>query len=385
VDASGVDAVTRRAWQERAPRLLPSLDPVADPNLDALLPRARNVLVVPLLVDRSTGLGIVALEHPGRRGRVKRWVVAIVERFASHAALTLHNAWLRERLERQLEENRVLQRRLVEHNQELEVRVDERTRDLRKSLEDLRVADEQRRRLLAHLVHVEEEERRRIAGDVHDDPVQKMSAATMRIHVLRRTLSDPKQHEIADKVMASVRESIASLRNLIFELRPHALDEEGLGPALREYLESLDAGFEARLDDRLSAQPAAELGVVLYRMAQEALANVRKHARATLVRVSLLEHEGGFLLRIADDGVGFESPSTLRSPKGHLGLTSLRERAEMAGGWCRLDSRPGRGTTVEAWLPGPPAQPGVEVRQEVEDPVGVAGPPVAAAAETAPR
>jgi signal transduction histidine kinase len=269
--------------------------------------------------------------------------------------VTLQGAWLRERLAEQLERNRELQARLREHNRELEATVQERTRDLRASLEDLRVADEGRRLLLEHLVRAEEEERRRIAGDVHDDPVQKMSAATMWIQVLRRGVSDPTQLEQLDKLMASVRGSIASLRQLIFELRPYALDEEGLGAALRDYLESLEPAFAFDVVDRLAEPPPTDLRIVLYRMAQEALANVHKHARASRVDVSIAEDGGGYAVRIADDGVGFEAPPTLRSERGHLGLSSMRERAEMAGGRCRLDSAPGRGTTVELWIPAAPA------------------------------
>jgi signal transduction histidine kinase len=362
--AARLDAVIERAWNDRSPRLVPALDPERDAVLASALPGARNVLVMPLLVDRGDAIGVVALEHPGRR--IRRWVVTLVERFASHTALTLHNAWLRDRLEGQLAENRALQGQLVEHNLRLEATVQERTRELRTSLEELRVLDEQRRNLLAHLVHAEEEERRRIAGDVHDDPVQKMSAATMRIQVLRRGATDPAQLEQLDKLMDVVRGSIASLRQLIFELRPHALDDEGLAAALRDYLDSLDAGFTFAVEDHLDAEPPPELRVVLYRVAQEAIANIRKHARAGRVEVRLDRADGGYRVRIADDGVGFAAPSTLRSARGHLGLTSMRERAEMAGGRCSLESEPGRGTTVELWVPGPPhVRPAVD---EVVDP-----------------
>jgi signal transduction histidine kinase len=345
------DEMTSRAWERRRTQLVGALDPDSDPALAATIPNARRLLVVPMLADRGDPIGVVVLEHGGRRGTVRRWVVAFTERFASHAAVTLQGAWLRERLAEQLERNRELQARLREHNRELEATVQERTRDLRASLEDLRVADEGRRLLLEHLVRAEEEERRRIAGDVHDDPVQKMSAATVWIQVLRRGVSDPTQLEQLDKLMASVRGSIASLRHLIFELRPHALDEEGLAAALREYLESLEPDFAFHVDDRLTEEPPTELRTVLYRMAQEALANVHKHARASRVEVSVAERDGGYAVRIADDGVGFDAPPTLRSERGHLGLSSMRERAEMAGGRCRLDSAAGRGTTVELWIP----------------------------------
>jgi signal transduction histidine kinase len=95
------------------------------------------------------------------------------------------------------------------------------------------------------------------------------------------------------------------------------------------------------------------VAVILFRMAQEALANVRKHAKASRVDVVLGEQDGGYLVRIADDGVGFSTTKAGESVRGHLGLSSMRERAGMAGGWCRLHSLPGQGTTVELWVPRP--------------------------------
>ena len=352
------DEVTERAWNELRTQLVSKLDPEADPRLAALLPGARNILIVPLLVDQGLRLGVVAVEHPSRRGQIKRWMVMLVEQFASHAALTLHNAWLLDQLKGKLDENRALQRQLVSQNLDLEMKVAERTEELTESLRKIRIGDEQRRRLLASLVHAEEDERKRIAGDIHDDPMQKIVATNMRLQLLRRQLSDPAHLEVLDKLLSTVRGSITSLRHLIFELRPHVLDQDGLAPALRDYLESLDADFEFSLEQQLQEEPGSELRVLLYRVAQEALTNIRKHAHARRVNVLLAEQDGGFLVRITDDGVGFTAPGTLQSARGHLGLSAMRERAEMAGGWCRLLSLPGAGTTVEIWVPGsaPPPQ-----------------------------
>jgi signal transduction histidine kinase len=348
----GRDLITERAWNERRVQLASKLDPESDPRLAALLPGARNILVVPLLVDRGFRLGVVAVEHPSPRGQIKRWVVVLVEQFASHAALTLQNAWLFDELERKLEENRALQIQLLSKNLDLEVKVAERTKELTKSLRKVQSVDEQRRRLLARLVHAEEDERKRIAGDIHDDPIQKIVATSMRLQLMRHQLSDPEQLEVLDKLLSTVRSSIESLRHLIFELRPHALDEDGLGPALQDYLESIEAEFEFKLEQRIEKEPPAELRVLLYRVAQEAITNIRKHAHARRVHVLLTDQDGGFLVRIVDDGVGFTAPDTLQSARGHLGVSAMRERVEMAGGWCQLRSLPGDGTTVEFWVPG---------------------------------
>jgi signal transduction histidine kinase len=348
----GHDPIMERAWSERRAQLASRLDPESDPRLATLLPGASNILVVPLLVDRGFRLGVVAVEHPSRRAQIKRWVVVLVEQFATHAALTLQNAWLLDELQRKLEENQALQIQLLSKNLDLEVKVAERTKDLTKTLQKVQSVDEQRRRLLARLVHAEEDERKRIAGDIHDDPIQKIVATSMRLQLLRQQLSDPEQLEVLDKLLSTVRGSIESLRHLIFELRPHALDQDGLGPALKDYLESIESDFEFKLEQRIEKEPPAELRVLLYRVAQEAITNIRKHARAERVHVLLTEQDGGFLVRIEDDGVGFTAPDTMQSAKGHLGVSAMRERVEMAGGWCQLRSLPGDGTTVEFWVPG---------------------------------
>src|SRR2546423_7270306 len=112
-----------------------------------------------------------------------------------------------------------------------------------------------------------------------------------------------------------------------------------------------DVGLAYRLESRLAPQPPAESRVVLYRIAQEAVMNVAKHARATSVTVVLEEREGGYGIRISDDGVGFQALESEEGEPMHLGLTAMRQRAEMAGGWCRVRSVPRGGTSVDAWVP----------------------------------
>jgi signal transduction histidine kinase len=101
--------------------------------------------------------------------------------------------------------------------------------------------------------------------------------------------------------------------------------------------------------DELDEEPGEDVRVSFYRIAQEAIGNVRKHARATHVDVRLTSTDGGLLLRVVDDGEGFEPAGPV--PPGHLGLATLTERAELAGGWCRVESAPGEGTVVECWMP----------------------------------
>jgi signal transduction histidine kinase len=102
---------------------------------------------------------------------------------------------------------------------------------------------------------------------------------------------------------------------------------------------------------RVSTEPASWARTILYRIAQEALANVRKHANATHVDVTIDEQGGGYLVRITDDGRGTSvNPAGLAKP-GHLGLAAMRERAEVAGGWFRFESEPGKGAEVEFFIP----------------------------------
>jgi signal transduction histidine kinase len=105
-----------------------------------------------------------------------------------------------------------------------------------------------------------------------------------------------------------------------------------------------------RLDDRVSPRTPDSTALPIYRNIREALTNVRKHARAGTVTVELVEIEDGCLVRIADDGVGYD-PVDVEDRPGHLGLVLIRERAELAGGWCRIESSPGTGTVVEFWVP----------------------------------
>jgi PAS domain S-box-containing protein len=211
--------------------------------------------------------------------------------------------------------------------------------------------EKERSTLLVRLVQAQEEERRRIGGEIHDDSVQKMTAVGIRLESLRKRIGDPEVSGAVDELHKSVRLSIARLRHLLFELRPPSLDRDGLAAALREYLEDAgrEGGFGHSLHNGLGHEPPIEVRTIAYRIAQEALTNVRKHARAYRVSVRLEMRDGGFATRIEDDGVGFTHGAGNGRP-GHRGLATMRERAELGGGWLRVDTG-GPGTTVEFWLP----------------------------------
>jgi PAS domain S-box-containing protein len=223
---------------------------------------------------------------------------------------------------------------------------------LRQSVETLKQVDQNRRALLRRLVHVQEEERRAIASDIHDDSIQSMFAVGLRLFSLRESMRDAAQIEQLDRLQQNVQQSTDRLRHLLFELRPAALDEGGLPAALQQYLDVMtqESGIATELKTALERSPASETQVIAYRIAQEALGNVRKHARARRVECAVSAADDGIVTRIADDGVGFDS-SRNGSVPGHLGLIAMRERAEMAGGWFRITSSAGKGCVVEYWIP----------------------------------
>jgi PAS domain S-box-containing protein len=223
-----------------------------------------------------------------------------------------------------------------------------------RTLRSLRQLDEQRRSLLERLVASQEQERRQVAGDIHDDAIQAMVAVTLQLQTLGGRLRDPRSTELLERLAATATESVGRLRQLVFELHPPLLDEVGLAAAIDQYASRVGelAGFVVQVSGEAAELPA-ELRVVAYRIVQEALVNVRVHARAGRVAIRLEEADDGVLVRVSDDGAGFLPGLVERRPGGHLGLISMREQAAMAGGWCRVASAPGMGTTVELWLPRP--------------------------------
>jgi PAS domain S-box-containing protein len=226
---------------------------------------------------------------------------------------------------------------------------------LHRSLDILRRTMQDRHRLLMRLEDAQEEERRRVAADIHDDPIQVISAADLRAQQLALRIEDPKLRAEVEALQETLARAVERLRHLLFELRPPPLDREGLVAALRAYV-SGGEGPEVLVEDTLAAEPAADIRALLFRIAQEALTNARKHSSAERVTVSVMSEEGGIHLQIVDDGVGFDA-TVPASDRGHIGLPTMVERAELAGGRCRIDSEPGRGTTVDAWLPLGPAVP----------------------------
>lgn len=225
--------------------------------------------------------------------------------------------------------------------------------ELKATLRDLRRADLEKKRLLTHLVRAKEEERNRVASDIHDDSVQLMTAVAIDLERVSRRLSDDELRASLERLEGRVRDAVQRLRKMVFELRPPALDEEGVAAALGLYLEefSIDTGIDYELVNNLDAEPVNPTRVVLFRIAQEALTNVRKHSNASRVVVTLGRRDEGVAMTMFDDGNGFDVTSIEVNNPGHIGVAEMRERAEMGGGTFHLESEPGRGTEVAVWLP----------------------------------
>jgi signal transduction histidine kinase len=212
------------------------------------------------------------------------------------------------------------------------------------------VALEAQAGMLVDLIRYEERERARIAAGVHDDSLQVLTAAMLRLQQLRSRVSDPGALTLLGRLEETLALAADRLRRLIFDFRPPALERSGLVAALRDTLSRMrdDFGMTVRLVDELPADPPPPTRLLLFRIAQEALSNVGQHARAGSVAVMVSKEDGGYRVRVEDDGVGMRRP---RTRAGHLGMTLMRERAEFAGGWFQIDSSPGAGTRVTVWVP----------------------------------
>jgi signal transduction histidine kinase len=214
-------------------------------------------------------------------------------------------------------------------------------------------------RLSGRLISAQEEERRRISQELHDELGQSLTAMSINLAAMERVLppeSEPTILERLDETKTLVDETLDQMRDLSLELRPSMLDDLGLVPTLRWYAHSYQkrAGIEVvletlNLEDRLDP----ETETVLYRVAQEALTNVARHAQASTVAVRLKRSETSVTASIEDDGVGLDE-TQLSAPEGAqrgAGLLGMRERIASRNGTLRIESQPGTGTRLIVEIP----------------------------------
>jgi len=233
----------------------------------------------------------------------------------------------------------------------------ERGAALQSALAELERAEAERKHLLDRTVWRAEEERIRIAAELHDGPIQRLTAVGYQLEEATLTLGSgdgPHTRELLTIAQGGLYGEINELRGLMATLRPPVLDERGLGLALADQVESFQrrTGISCALESDRNTRLEPEVETVLYRVAQEALANVAKHAKAHHVWVFLRADDDRVDMQIRDDGIGFD-PAMAGGlvDSGHFGLAGMRERVEMAGGTYGLVSAPSSGTLIRVRLP----------------------------------
>jgi signal transduction histidine kinase len=246
--------------------------------------------------------------------------------------------------------------------EQLEERVRERTAELsaanlalRRAIEHKQRIEEQRAQLFTRLVLAQEEERRRIAVDLHDQLGQQMTALRLTLETLKALAvdrSELRQHvEVLEDLTRQIDQDL-SFR--VWQVAPAALEGAGLVAALTEYVASWSKrfGISAQVHASRPAEGVLvpEMETTIYRFAQEALNNIAKHARADRVDIVLERTDERVTLIVEDNGIGF-NPAEARTSRGGFGLRGMRERADVAGAECLIESAPGKGTTIILRVP----------------------------------
>jgi signal transduction histidine kinase len=210
-----------------------------------------------------------------------------------------------------------------------------------------------RRRLMNNIASGGDEARRRFASVLHDDALQLLTGAELQVERLRAEASGSHQAVQFDQLRTTLGKIEDSLRRLLMNMSTEVLElNVDVHQAVSERLESVrvHSGIETQVDLRLPERVPVAIQAILVKNVAEALTNVEKHARATRVLVSAEVVDGGIKVEIVDDGTGFVVAESIHMP-GHLGLLAMKERAQLAGGWFRLESEPGAGAKVEFWVP----------------------------------
>lgn len=207
------------------------------------------------------------------------------------------------------------------------------------------------------IIKAQEDERLRVARDIHDGPAQIMANVAMRLDVCQRLIDrDPKRVQAElQQLRDLLRIGLQDARKLIADLRPMALDEVGLVPTLQDLVceAGAESGYATSFDvegDERTLDPA--VAIALFRICQEALSNVGKHAQASRVHVRLSFTADAVVLAVKDDGVGFATETLPMLLQGtRFGLVGMRERAGLLGGQFAIDASPGGGVTITVTVP----------------------------------
>ncbi len=231
-----------------------------------------------------------------------------------------------------------------------------------RSQRELEEASRGLRQLTSRLESAEEEARRRISRELHDEFGQTLTAAKINLQMLRSKAADPVVVQRLDDSVGMVDRLIRQARDIARSLRPSLLDEAGLVPALEDHLKALAKRSDVRIDfdaDPFTVNPPKEISTTVFRVIQEAVSNALRHAHASTIRVALVEESETLSAVIEDDGVGFDPEAVgQRVRRGeHLGMLGMTERVRGVGGTIEFDSRPGAGSRIRIRIPRPGAAP----------------------------
>jgi PAS domain S-box-containing protein len=251
---------------------------------------------------------------------------------------------------------------IAQAHDELEARVHQRTSELARvnaaleaELGQRRAVEEQIKALFRRIVTVQEEERRRLAYEIHDRLGQQMTALRISLEALRPTFGTRAPDGAAARVERLAEDLDRRIDFLTWQLRPAALDDLGLSVALRALVAGWSERFGIRAEYRAAGvddlRMAPEVEASLYRLVQEALQNVSRHAGATRVTVAFERGDHAARLVVEDDGRGFSAHDLDRVPESSLGIASMRERATLAGGELQVRSSPGHGASIAVHIP----------------------------------
>ncbi|MED4911321.1 MULTISPECIES: sensor histidine kinase [Brevibacillus] len=206
------------------------------------------------------------------------------------------------------------------------------------------------------VIQAQEEERKRVAREIHDGPAQSMANVVLRSEIVEKMLKNERileaQMELHE-LKEMVRMSLADVRRIIFDLRPMALDDLGLVPTLQKYIQTCEERIESSIDLVVfGVEPPLRSSVkaAIFRLVQECLNNVEKHARANTVQVKLEFVQESLSLVVKDDGVGFDLEKRLANG-GSFGLLGMKERVQLLEGSVEMQSAPGEGTKVIFQIP----------------------------------
>jgi signal transduction histidine kinase len=231
------------------------------------------------------------------------------------------------------------------------------TEKLQQNHQEMQENENLRKLLLNKVITIQEDERKRIARELHDETSQCLTGLKFEIKSLENLVSEQQDKERIQQIHRHLGEALESIHDLIVELRPKILDDQGLWSSIKNYLEDFQEKFMIKTNLELSdldeIKLLPEVTIAVFRIVQESLTNVVKYAAASEVKVIFARQPNCLTLMIEDNGVGFDVNNVLSSPleKRKLGIFGMRERADLMGGSLSIDSAAGEGTTVYLRLP----------------------------------